>query len=143
MLPIGSLHNILRHVCYNLTVFAIFQFYLNIILREHVDCRSFFSSRPGASTGINALEYPVAHNAPHAIAHENSHDLTMEWRWKFWHKRLMIKTVSLMIQAKDTKCFRYFKYLSYLGGLLCIHCPLLLFIGPRDLRLRVTLPFPM
>ena len=28
--------------------------------------------------GINALECPVAHNAPHAIAHENSHDLTME-----------------------------------------------------------------
>ena len=45
---------------------------------------------------------------------------------KFWHKRLMIKrhkrlmikTVSLMIQAKDTKCFRYFQYLSYLGGVV-------------------------
>ena len=53
---------------------------------------------------------------------------------KFWHKRLMIKrhkrlmikTVSLMIQAKDTKCFRYFQYLSYLGGV--VMCSLSLFI---------------
>ena len=53
MLPIGSLHNILRHVYYNLPIFAIFLLYLNIILREHIDCRPFFSSP--ASTWASTL----------------------------------------------------------------------------------------
>ena len=69
-----SLHNILRHVCYNLTIFAIFQLYLNIILREHIDCRPFFSS-PASTWASTLWNAPLPTMIPVKLLMKNSHAL--------------------------------------------------------------------
>ena len=69
----ASLHNILRHVCYNLTIFAILQLYLNIILREHIDCRPFFSS-PASTWASTLWNAPSPTTLPMKFACKNSHD---------------------------------------------------------------------